>query len=456
VLHTAISFITNTNQQHYTGETGLSYLSQMAAIPFLMFTAAASGLSVGIAFIRGLTGRSLGNFWADMVHSIVRVLLPGAIILALLYVWQGVPQTLAGPVTAQGLEGGAQVIYRGPVASLEAIKHLGTNGGGFFGANSAHPFENPTPLTNLLQMLSFLIIPGALIYLFGLFANNKRLGWILYGAAASVFVVTAALAIWAESRGNPALHALGLPGPNWEGKEVRFGPALSALYAAATTAAANGAVNAMHDALTPLGTFVPLLLMMLNSIFGGEGVGVINLLVMVVLTVFLVGLMVGRTPAFLGRKLESKEIGLLAVIILIHPLLILGPSAFALLASAGRAAITHEGFRGMTQVLYEYTSAAANNGSGMEGLLDGTPFWNWTTGIVMLIGRYASIILALVVAAILGAKRPAPAGPGTLRIDTLLFGAVLVGVILIVGALTFFPALALGPVAEHLRLFGGR
>ncbi|HLN61401.1 MAG TPA: potassium-transporting ATPase subunit KdpA [Symbiobacteriaceae bacterium] len=455
-FNTAVSFMTNTNLQHYSGETGLSYLSQMAAITFMMFTSAASGFVGAIAFIRGITGRPLGNFWADMTRFIIRVMLPASLVVALFLVWQGSPQTLAPTVPATTLEGAAQNIAVGPVAALESIKHIGTNGGGFFGPNAAHPFENPTPLTNLIHILCMLWIPTTLVYTFGLFARNKKQGWVFFAAASMLFVILLANIMYFEGLGNPALQNLGLAGPSMEGKEVRFGVAQSALFTTVTTAATTGSVNNMHDSLTPMGGFTPLVLMMLNSVFGGKGVGFMNLAAMAMIAVFLVGLMVGRTPEFLRKKVETKEIILLAIVILLHPLIILAPSALALITDTGRAAISHTGFHGLTQVIYEFTSAGANNGSGFEGLGDNTPFWNISTGVVMLLGRYPSMMALLAVAGFLGTKKPVPEGPGTLRTDTALFTVVLVGVIIIVGALTFFPALALGPIAEHLTLIVGK
>lgn len=446
-LNTASSFITNTNLQHYSGETGLSYFSQMAAITFLMFTSAASGFAAAIAFIRGITGHSLGNFWADMVRFHTRILLPAALLVALFLVWQGSPQTLAPTVAATTLEGAPQNIALGPVASLESIKHIGTNGGGFFGPNAAHPFENPTPLANLVHILCMLWLPASLLYTFGLFAANRKQGWAFFAAASLLFVALLGSMLFFENLGNPALP---FAGASMEGKEVRFGVTQSALFATVTTAATTGSVNSMHDSLTPMGGFTPLVLMMLNSVFGGKGVGFMNLAAMAMITVFLVGLMVGRTPEFLRKKLETREISLLAIVILLHPLIILAPSALALMSGEG---ISHTGFHGISQVVYEFTSSAANNGSGFEGLGDNTLFWNLSTGLVMLLGRYPSLVLLLAVAGYLGAKKPVPLGPGTLRTDSALFTAVLVGVIVIVGALTFFPALALGPIAEHLTLF---
>lgn len=455
-FHTAISFMTNTNLQHYSGESTLTNLNQMAAITFLMFTAASAGLSAAMAFIRGLAGRPAGNYWADMTRTITRLLLPASLVVALFFVWQGSPQTLSSTVAATTVQGGAQQIPVGPVASMMSIKHIGTNGGGFYSANSAHPFENPTPLSNLVQILCMLWLPTSLIYTFGLFVGNRKQAWVFFGAAAVVFLVLLSVTLRAESVGNPALHAAGLPGPSMEGKEVRFGPTQSALFATVTTAATTGSVNSSHDSLTPMGSFSTLVLMMLNSIFGGKGAGFMTLMASAMISVFLIGLMVGRTPEFLRKKLETKEIVLLAIVILIHPLIILGPQALALVTDAGRAGISHTGFHGLSQAIYEYSSAAANNGSEFGGLNGNNPFWNITTGIVMLLGRYPALLALLGVSGFLAAKRPVPEGPGTLPTDTALFGAVLVGVILIVGALTFFPALALGPIAEHLAMTAGR
>ncbi|HWI53719.1 MAG TPA: potassium-transporting ATPase subunit KdpA [Symbiobacteriaceae bacterium] len=455
-FNTAISFMTNTNLQHYSGETGLSYFSQMAAITFLMFTSAGAGFTVAVAFIRGLAGCGLGNYWADMTRLTLRVLLPASLLVALVLVWQGSPQTLAPAAQVTTLEGAAQTIPLGPVASLESIKHIGTNGGGFFGANAAHPFENPNPLTNLIHILGMLWLPTSLVYMFGLFIKNRKQSWIFFGAASLLFVMLLGSIFYFEAQGNPALHAAGLAGPSLEGKEVRFGMAQSALFTTVTTAATTGSVNNMHDSLTPMGGFTPLVLMMLNSVFGGKGVGFMNLVAMAMIAVFLVGLMVGRTPEFLAKKLETREITLLAIVILLHPLIILAPTAVSLLTEAGRSAISHPGFHGLSQALYEFTSSGANNGSGFEGLGDNSVFWNAVTGVVMFLGRYPSMIALLAVSGLLAAKKPVPAGPGTLRTDTALFGAVLVGVIIIVGALTFFPALALGPIADHLTLMAGK
>jgi K+-transporting ATPase ATPase A chain len=454
-FNTVISFMTNTNLQHYSGETGLSYFSQMAVITMMMFTSAASGFSVAIAFVRGITGReSVGNFFEDFVKAHVRIFLPLALLLTLIMVGLHVPQTLKPTLEVTTLEGQTQQIAIGPVASLESIKHLGTNGGGFFGANSAHPFENPSPLTNVLEILSMWILPAALPYTYGLFAKNKRQGWVIFTAMMTLFVLLLGLNYYAESRGNPAINAMGIETSqgSMEGKEVRFGVPQSALFTTVTTAATTGSVNNMHDTQTPLGSITPLALMMLNNVFGGKGVGLINMLMYAIMGVFLCGLMVGRTPEFLGRKIEAREMKLIAIAILIHPLIILVPTAGAFLTELGKGSITNPGFHGMTQVLYEYVSSAANNGSGFEGLADNTSFWNITTGIVMLLGRYVSVIAMLAVAGSLLRKNTVPETTGTFRTDNGLFTGILIGTVLIIGALTFLPVIVLGPVAEHLTL----
>ncbi|EPR09516.1 potassium-transporting ATPase subunit KdpA [Ruminiclostridium papyrosolvens] len=455
-FNTAISFITNTNLQHYSGEWGMTYFTQMAAVTFLMFTSAASGFSVAAAFIRGITGKSetVGNFFVDMVRVITRVLLPLSIIVTLILVWQGVPQTLEGTKTITTLQGSYQDIPLGPVASMESIKHIGTNGGGFFGANSAHPFENPTPLSNLIEIISMMLIPASLVYAFGIMLKNKKQAWVLFAAMSILFLISLPICYLSEAGGNPILAGAGLSQSmgNMEGKEVRFGIAQSSLFTTVTTAFTTGSVNNMHDSLTPLGGLVPLFQMMLNVVFGGEGVGFMNIIMYAILAVFLSGLMVGRTPEFLGKKIEGREMKLIAIAILIHPFIILMPTAISLISHQGLSAITNPGFHGLSQVLYEFTSSAANNGSGFEGLVDNTPFWNILTAIVMFAGRYLSIIILLAVAGSLASKRLIPAGVGTFRTDKAIFAFILVAVVLIVGALTFFPALALGPIAEQLTL----
>ncbi|MFC4306734.1 potassium-transporting ATPase subunit KdpA [Cohnella boryungensis] len=455
-FNTVISFMTNTNLQHYSGETGLSYFSQMAVIMMMMFTSAATGIVVAIAFIRGLTGKgkTLGNFFTDFVKTHTRLLIPMAILVTLALVGLKVPQTLNAAVEATTIEGGTQQIAIGPVASLVSIKHLGTNGGGFMGVNSAHPFENPSPLTNVLEMLSMWCIPAALTYTFGRFARNQKQGWVIFSSMLILFVAFLSIVYTSELRGNPALNALGIDASqgSMEGKEVRFGIAQSTLFTTVTTAATTGSVNNMHDTLTPLGGLAPLALMMLNCVFGGDGVGLVNMLMYAILGVFLCGLMVGRTPEFMGRKIEAREMKLIAIAILAHPLIILAPTAIALLTDLGKGAISNPGFHGISQVLYEYTSSAANNGSGFEGLGDNTTFWNISTGLVMLFGRYISIVALLGVAGSMTMKQWVPETIGTFRTDTKLFAGILVGAVLIIGALTFLPTLVLGPIAEHLTL----
>ncbi len=456
-FNTAISFITNTNLQHYSGEWGLSYFSQMAAITFLMFTSAATGFAAAAAFIRGLVGRTaqtVGNYFVDLVRLTTRIFIPLAIVVTLLLVWQGVPQTLARNQTVTTVQGTLQDIPLGPVASLEAIKHLGTNGGGFFGANAAHPFENPTPLTNVIHILCMMLLPTSLVYAFGLMLKNKKQAWTIFAVMAILFVISLSVVFTSESAGNSALANAGLNQSmgNMEGKEVRFGIPQSSLFVTVTTAATTGSVNSMHDSLTPLGGLVALWQMMINVVFGGKGVGFMNMLMYAILAVFLCGLMVGRTPEFLGKKIEGKEVKLIALAILVHPFIILVSSAIALMAPQGLAGITNPGFHGLSQILYEFTSAAANNGSGFEGLADNTVFWNVSSGLVMFFGRYISIIALLAVAGSLARKQEVPAGIGTFKTDNALFTVILVAVVVIIGALTFFPGIALGPVAEHLTL----
>ncbi|MGO0062320.1 potassium-transporting ATPase subunit KdpA [Brevibacillus fluminis] len=454
-FNTATSFLTNTNLQHYSGESGLSYFSQMMVIIYLMFTTPATGIALALAFMRGVTGkRSVGNFYVDLVRAHTRVLLPLAVVVTLLLVAQGVPQTLGGTVNATTLEGAVQQIARGPVAALESIKHLGTNGGGFFGVNSSHPFENPTPLTNVIEILSMFLIPAALPFTFGHMAASRKQGKIIFAAMGLVFLLFLAIVTVNETNGNPVLAGAGLSqaAGSMEGKEVRFGIAQSALFTAVTTAATTGTVNNMHDTLTPLGGLVPLAEMMLNCVFGGDGVGMVNILMYAIMAVFLAGLMVGRTPEFLGRKIEGKEMKLIAITILVHPLIILAPSAIALATDMGASAISNPGFHGISQVVYEFTSSAANNGSGFEGLGDNTPFWNVSTGLVMLFGRYISMIALLAAAGSLLAKKPVPDTIGTFKTDNGTFMVILLSTVLIVGALTFFPVLALGPIAEWLTI----
>jgi potassium-transporting ATPase potassium-binding subunit len=451
-LHTTISFVTNTNQQHYSGETTFSYASQMLALGFLMFTSAATGLSVGIAFIRGLTGRPLGNFYVDLVRSITRILLPISIIGAIALLMAGVPETLAAPATVTTLEGTTQVIARGPVAHFEIIKQLGENGGGFFGINSAHPFENPNAFTNLVEILAMVSIPAALIITYGIFANNKKQGWLLFWMVFIIFVTLVVVTGVGEYQGNPLVNNLIGDSPNLEGKEVRFGWAETALWAVLTTGTMCGAVNGMHDSLMPNGGFSTLFNMFVQMVWGGQGTGTAYLFVYLILTVFLTGLMVGRTPEFLGRKIEKREIVLASVILLVHPIAILIPSAITLAFPDTLAGISNPGFHGISQVVYEYTSASANNGSGFEGLGDATLWWNLSACFSLLAGRYLPITALLLLADSMTRKQPVPETTGTLRTDTLLFTGVTAGVILILGVLTFFPVLALGPIAEGFQI----
>ncbi len=486
-FNTIISFMTNTNLQHYSGESGLSYLSQMLVITFMMFVSAASGYAACIAFIRGLAGKTkdnVGNFFADLIRVTTRVLLPFSIIGGLLLVWQGVPQNFTGNVVVDTIEGAKQVIAMGPIAALEIIKHLGTNGGGFLGANSATPLENPTIISNLIELYSMMLLPGACVITFGKMVRDRkkaqtkedgeealagkskirrsltammygREGRTIFAAMGIIFILGLALCYWSECQGNPALEKVGLSQSmgSMEGKEVRFGIAQSAMFTTTTTSFTTGTVNNMHDTLTPLGGMVPLLHMMLNVVFGGKGVGLMNMIMYAILAVFICGLMIGRTPEYLGKKIEGREMKLTALCIIIHPLLILAFSAIAVGTSAGLEGITNPGFHGLSQVLYEYSSSAANNGSGFEGLADNTMFWNITTGLAMFFGRYISIVIQLAIAGSLMKKRFVSESVGTLHTDTLAFPVILVFVVYIFAALTFLPALALGPIAEHLTLW---
>lgn len=467
-FNTIISFMTNTNLQHYSGESGLSYLSQMLVIIFMMFVSAASGYAACMAFCRGLAGKQkdVGNFYEDMVRITTRILIPVSFIAGLLLIWQGVPQTLEANQTVQTIEGQFQDLAMGPVASLESIKHLGTNGGGFFGANSTTPFENPTIISNLIELFSMMILPGACVITFGKMTmkrkkqENKKVlfgnqGRTIFAAMSILFIVGLTICFTSEMAGNPALEQAGLNQDmgSMEGKEVRFGIAQSTLFTTTTTSFTTGTVNNMHDTLTPLGGMVPMLHMMLNCVFGGKGVGLMNMIMYVILAVFLCGLMIGRTPEYLGKKIEGKEMKLVALVLIVHPLLILGFSALAVMTGAGQAGITNEGFHGLSQVLYEYASSAANNGSGFEGLADNNYFWNITTGLAMFFGRYIAIVAQLAIAGSMLAKRKVNETVGTLRTDNVIFIAILVVVVYIFAALTFFPALALGPIAEHLTLW---
>ena len=459
-FNTAVSFVTNTNWQNYGGETTMSYLTQMAGLTVQNFVSAATGIAVAVALIRGfarVSARRIGNFWVDLTRITLYVLLPLSVVIALVLIATGMPQTLGGAVEATTLEGAHQTIATGPVASQVAIKMLGTNGGGFFNANAAHPFENPTAFGNLLQMLAIFALGAALTNVFGRMVGDERQGWAILGAMGLLFVAGVAVTYWAEAGGNPLIHALGIEGANMEGKEVRFGPALSALFAVVTTAASCGAVNAMHDSFTPLGGLVPMLNMQLGEIIvGGVGAGLYGMLVIVLVAIFIAGLMVGRTPEYVGKKIEAREVKLAMLSILSLPLAMLGFTAVAVVLPPAVASIANPGPHGFSEVLYAYTSAAANNGSAFGGLSGNTDWYNLTLGIAMLMGRFLVIIPALAIAGALAAKKSVPASAGSFPTHGGLFVGLLVGVILIVGALTFFPALALGPVVEHLAMIAGQ
>lgn len=479
-FNTIISFMTNTNLQHYSGESGLSYFSQLLVITFMMFVSAASGYAACIAFIRGLAGKTkgcVGNFYMDLVRVITRILLPFSFVGGLLLVWQGVPQNLSANIVVDTIEGMKQTIATGPVAAVEIIKHLGTNGGGFFGANSTTPMENPTMISNLIELYSMMLLPGACVITFGKMVRDRkaqaalendvavksslttkffgREGRSVFLAMGILFVIGLSVCFWAESQGNPALANVGLNQSmgSMEGKEVRFGIAQSAMFTTTTTSFTTGTVNNMHDTLTSLGGMIPMLHMMLNVVFGGKGVGLMNMIMYAILAVFICGLMIGRTPEYLGKKIEGREMKLAALCIINHPLLILAFSALAVAVPAGTEGITNPGFHGLSQVLYEYASSAANNGSSFEGLADNSYFWNITTGLVMFFGRYLSIVIQLAIAGSLMRKKFVSETVGTLHTDNVAFAVILVFVVYIFAALTFFPALALGPIAEHLTLW---
>ena len=466
-FNTAISFITNTDWQAYGGETTLSNFSQMAAITFPMFTSATTGFVVAMAFIRAFTvkdgGADLGNFYRDLVRFTTRVLMPASFVLALLLIQQGEPQTLAAGVTAHTVQGADQAIALGPVASFETIKHLGTNGGGFFNANAAHPYENPTPITNLVQTLLMIILPSSIVICFGEMIGNRRQGWILYGVMGALLILFLPVVVVPEQAGTPLLAKAGIetaasstqPGGNMEGKEVRFGVAQSGLFASITTTFTTGSVNSMLDSFTPIGGMGAFIGMMLQCVFGGKGVGFLMALVYGIIAVFVAGLMVGRTPEFLGKKIEKPEIVLVSLTLLIHPLVILAPTGWSVVAPYGVASMSNAAMHGYSEVLYAFTTSAANNGSAFAGLNGNTPWYNLATGIVILLGRYPPIIFMMAVAGSLAAKPTVPATRGTLRTDSLKFGTFWLGTILVVGALTFFPALVLGPIAEFFAMKSG-
>ena len=467
-FETAASFTTNTNWQSYSGESTMSYLSQMMQLAFHNFVSAAVGMGVAVALVRGISRRSagkLGNFWVDTVRGTLYVLLPFSLVFALLLVQQGAIQNLRPYVELTTLEGATQVLAMGPVASQEAIKQIGTNGGGFFNANSAHPFENPTPWTNFWQMLTIFLIPSAMTYMLGRMVKNQRHGWAVWSAMFVLFFGGVTTAYWAESRGNPIHAERGLdlattatnPGGNMEGKEVRFGIANSALFATVTTDASCGAVNSMHDSFTPLGGLVPLVNMQLGEVvFGGVGAGLYGILMMVVLTVFIAGLMVGRTPEYLGKKIQAREVQMAMLYVLVFPAAILVTTAISVASPMGLAGLNNQGPHGLSEILYAFSSTAANNGSAFAGLTGGTTYYNTMLGVTMLIGRFAMMVPMLALAGFLAEKKIAPESAGTFPVTSPLFVVLLVGVIVIVSALTFFPALALGPIVEHLLMGAGR
>ncbi|HHV66932.1 potassium-transporting ATPase subunit KdpA [Brucella intermedia] len=459
-FNTTASFVTNTNWQNYGGESTLSYLTQMAGLTVQNFVSAATGVAIAIALIRAFSRKSmktLGNFWVDLTRCTLYVLLPVCILLTLTFVSLGVPQTIGAYAEATTLEGARQVIALGPVASQLAIKMLGTNGGGFFNANSAHPFENPDAISNLIQMVAIFAIGASLTNVFGRMVGNKRQGWAIFAAMGILFVAGVAVCYWAEAAGNPLIHALGIDGGNMEGKETRFGIAMSALFAVVTTAASCGAVIAMHDSMMALGGMIPMINMMLGEIIvGGVGAGFYGIVLFVVVAIFVAGLMVGRTPEYLGKKIEAKEVKMAMLAVLCLPLSILGFTAIASVLPTGLASIANPGPHGFSEILYAYTSGTANNGSAFGGLSGNTPWYNITIGLAMLMGRFLVIIPALAIAGSLVAKKAAPQSVGTFPTTGPLFVGLLIGVILVVGGLIFFPALALGPVAEHFAMIKGQ
>ncbi|MGX5712257.1 potassium-transporting ATPase subunit KdpA [Sphingopyxis terrae subsp. ummariensis] len=459
-FNTAVSFTTNTNWQWYSGETTLSNLSQMLGLTIQNFLSAATGIAIAFALFRGFARRetgTIGNFWADTTRITLYLLLPVCTVYALFLIASGVPQTLAGSVHATTLEGVQQTIALGPVASQEAIKMLGTNGGGFFNANSAHPFENPTALTNLIQMLSIFLIGVGLTWCFGKAVGDTRQGWAILTAMGLIFIAGASITYWQEAAGNPALHHLGVGGGNMEGKEVRFGIAASSLFAVVTTAASCGAVNAMHDSFTAIGGLIPLLNIQLGEVVvGGVGAGIYGFLLFAILAVFVAGLMVGRTPEYVGKKIEAREVKLAVLAIAILPLVILGFTAIASVLPVGLAGPLNKGPHGFSEILYAFSSGAGNNGSAFAGLSAGTPFYNAMIGIAMWLGRFFVIVPVLAIAGSLAAKRHTPATSGSFPTTGGLWIGLLIGIILIMGGLTFLPSLALGPVADHLSMMAGQ
>jgi potassium-transporting ATPase potassium-binding subunit len=458
-FNTAISFITNTNWQNYGGESTLSYLVQMLGLTHQNFLSAATGIALAVALIRGFSRssmRTIGNFWVDVTRCTLYVLMPICVVYTLFLVWQGMPQTLGAYVDATTLEGAKQTIAVGPVASQVAIKMLGTNGGGFFNANASHPFENPTALSNFVQMISIFALGAALTNVFGRMVGNQRQGWAILAVMGVLFIAGVTVTYWAESGGTSALDALGLTGGNMEGKEVRFGIVASSLFAVITTAASCGAVNAMHDSFTALGGMIPLINMQLGEIIvGGVGAGLYGMLIFVVISIFVAGLMVGRTPEYVGKKIEARDVKMAMLAILVLPLMYLGWTAVAVVFPPAVASMANAGPHGFTEVLYAYTSATGNNGSAFAGLTGNTFFYNLTLASAMFVGRFFMIVPAMALAGSLAGKKSIPPSAGTLPTTGGLFVGLVVGVILIIGGLTFFPALALGPIVEHLAMTAG-
>lgn len=458
-FNTAISFMTNTNLQHYSGETGASYFTQLAVFAWLQFVSAGTGIAACGLLFRGLANKStkiLGNFYDLWLKSCTRILLPLAVILSLILSINGTTSNFEGLQEVTTLEGETQMVAGGPTAPMVSIKQLGTNGGGYFGPNSTHPFENPNYLTNMAENIAILLVPMALVFAFGFFMRRKRLSYYLFGVMSVLFISFVYISASQEVSGNPHFAAMGLEQTtNMEGKEMRFGPVASSLWGVSTTATSNGSVNSMHDSHTPISGGIFMLDMFINAVYGGVGVGFINFFVFLVIAVFIAGQMIGRTPDFLGKKLEAREIKIAAIVVILHPLLILGGTAlssYLVTVDPSLPWLNNPGFHGFSEMMYEFTSASANNGSGFEGLGDNTPFWNIATGLVMLLARFIPIIGPLAIAGSLSAKKFVPESAGTLKMETPAFAAVLLAVILIISALAFFPALALGPLAEYFTI----
>ena len=459
-FNTAISFMTNTNLQHYSGETGATYLTQLLVFCFLQFVSAGTGIAAMALLFKGVMQRQandLGNFYNLFLKSCTRILLPVAFIVALVLVWEGTPSTFQGAETVITLEGDTVQVARGPVAPMVAIKQVGTNGGGYFGPNSTHPFENPTYLSNIAENVAIILIPIALVFAFGFYMGRPKVGYAFFAAMTVVFVTFVAISVYFEMQGNPKITEMGIDNSlgNMEGKEVRFGPAASSLWGVSTTSTSNGSVNSMHDSHTPLSGGIFILDMMINAIYGGVGVGFINFFVFVVIAVFISGLMVGRTPELFGKKIEAKEVKIAALVAIAHPFFILVSTAIASYTHAKNPDIgwlNNPSYHGFSEMLYEFTSSAANNGSGFEGLGDATPFWNIMCGLVMLFGRFIPIIGPIAIAGSLASKKYIPESSGTLKVESFAFNAVLLCVIIIIAALGFFPALTLGPLAEYFSM----